>query len=462
MSELRSPSANSDAGIDPRSGYRIAPEPRTTMPPGIPYIVGNEAAERFSYYGMLAILQVFMTEGLLDAAGNVDVMSEARATEWLHNFMTACYFLPLGGALLAETLLGKYRTIFWLSLFYCLGHAALAFDETRTGLVIGLSLIAIGAGGIKPCVSANVGDQFGESNQHLLEKVFGWFYFSINFGSAIATYLIPELREKLGYHVAFGVPGILMAVAAFTFWAGRKKFVHIPPAGRRFFSEISSPQGLGAIARLVPLYLCVAFFWAQFDQTHSRWVTQAKAMNRDVFGWQVKPEQMQAVNPILVLLFIPLFTYVVYPALSRVVKLTPLRKIGIGFTITITTVALVAWLQGRIDAGDAPHVAWQAAAYVLMTAAEVMVSITFLEFSYTQAPRSMKSLVMALYLLSVAAGNFFVSQVNRYIADHPDDSGLEGAAYYWFFLSVMFAATLSFLFVAMFYTPHTYIQDEQP
>jgi POT family proton-dependent oligopeptide transporter len=447
---------------DERAGYRTAPEPIATMPPGIPYIVGNEAAERFSYYGMMSILTVFMTAGLRDSAGNLDLMSEARASEWLHNFIAACYFLPLVGALLAETLLGKYRTIFWLSLFYCMGHAALAINETRWGLAVGLTLIAIGAGGIKPCVSANVGDQFGESNQHLLEKVFGWFYFSINFGSAIATYLIPELREKYGYGVAFGVPGILMGIAAFTFWLGRRKFVHIPPNRTRFFDEMKSAEGLGAVARLVPLYLCVAFFWAQFDQTHSRWITQAELMDRNVFGWTVKAEQMQAVNPILVLGFIPLFTYVIYPVLGRLVTLTPLRKIGMGFVMTIVTVGLVAWLQVRLDAKETPHVAWQALAYVLLTAAEVMVSITFLEFSYTQAPRSMKSLIMAIYLLSVGVGNTFVSQVNRYIANHPGDSGLEGARYYWFFTFVMIAATVVFIAIAVFYRPKTYIQHEQP
>jgi POT family proton-dependent oligopeptide transporter len=185
-------------------------------------------------------------------------------------------------------------------------------------------------------------------------------------------------------------------------------------------------------------------------------------MDRNVFGWTVKAEQMQAVNPILVLGFIPLFTYVIYPVLGRLVTLTPLRKIGMGFVMTIVTVGLVAWLQVRLDAKETPHVAWQALAYVLLTAAEVMVSITFLEFSYTQAPRSMKSLIMAIYLLSVGVGNTFVSQVNRYIANHPGDSGLEGARYYWFFTFVMIAATVVFIAIAVFYRPKTYIQHEQP
>src|SRR5207248_4173113 len=95
----------------------------------------------------------------------------------------------------ADAFFGKYRIILSLSIVYCFGHLALAVDHTRLGLAIGLGLIALGAGGIKPCVSANVGDQFGASNQHLLPRVFSWFYFSINFGSAFSTILIPELLE---------------------------------------------------------------------------------------------------------------------------------------------------------------------------------------------------------------------------------------------------------------------------
>ena len=161
--------------------YLTTPISTDRMPPGVPYIVGNEAAERFSFYGMKAILVVFMTQYLMGQHGGLSVMSEEEAKYYFHVFTMAVYFFPLLGAMLADALLGKYRTVIGLSLVYCLGHLCLALDETRLGLFAGLALIALGAGGIKPCVSANVGDQFGSRNKHLLEKVFGWFYFSINF-----------------------------------------------------------------------------------------------------------------------------------------------------------------------------------------------------------------------------------------------------------------------------------------
>ena len=161
--------------------YKTAPVASPSIPSGIPYIVANEAAERFSYYGMRAILVVFMTQYLMNAAGELDLMSEHEAQGYFHLFVSAVYFMPVFGALLADGVIGKYRTILFLSLFYCVGHFALAMDDTRMGLLIGLGLIAVGAGGIKPCVSAHLGDQFGASNHHLLSRVFGWFYFSSNF-----------------------------------------------------------------------------------------------------------------------------------------------------------------------------------------------------------------------------------------------------------------------------------------
>jgi proton-dependent oligopeptide transporter, POT family len=173
--------------------YLTAPLKTEAMPPGVPYIIGSEAAERFSYYGMNSILVVFMTQYLLNSNGQPDFMSKDQADAWYHTFVSAVYFLPLLGAFLADAIIGKFWTIISLSIVYCFGHLALAVDHQRLGLAFGLLLIALGAGGINPCGSATVGDQFGKSNQHLLTRVFSWFYFAINFGSAFSTMLIPWL-----------------------------------------------------------------------------------------------------------------------------------------------------------------------------------------------------------------------------------------------------------------------------
>ncbi len=395
--------------------YLTAPVKSKGMPKGIPYIIGNEAAERYSFYGMKAILVIFMTKYLMDSNGEVAPMSEGDAKVWYHLFNSAVYFTPLLGAIIADAFLGKYKTIISLSLVYCAGHLALALDETRLGLTVGLTLIAIGAGGIKPCVSAHVGDQFGKTNGHLLSKIFAWFYFSINFGAFLSQIMTPVLLDRYGPHVAFGVPGGLMLLATFVFWLGREKFVHIPAGGMGFLKETFSKTGLKIIGRLCVIYIFVAMFWALFDQSSSAWVLQADKMDRNLLGLEWLPSQIGAINPVMIMAFIPIFTFLVYPALNRVFPLTPLRKIAIGFFVAVPSFLIPAWIETQIAGGELPNIIWQIAAYVLLTAAEVFISITALEFSYTQAPQKMKSLILGFFLMSVSIGNLFTAGVNHFI-----------------------------------------------
>jgi POT family proton-dependent oligopeptide transporter len=439
--------------------YRTAPATSKEISAGIPFIIGNEFAERFSYYGMRAILVVFMTQYLADSAGKLAPMSSNEATGYFHLFVSLTYFTPFFGALLADGFLGKYRTIILLSIVYCLGHLALAMDDTRTGLFIGQTLIALGAGGIKPCVSAHVGDQFGAGNRHWLGKVFSWFYLAINIGAFISMLMMPWLLKTYGASVAFAVPGVLMLLATVVFWLGRYRFVHIPPAGADFVREALSGEGLRILGRLAGIYLFIAMFWALFDQNGSSWVLQAQQMHRVVFNTEILPSQIQAANPLLIVILTPLFYKFLYPVLDRFLPLTYLNKIAIGLLITVLAFSWIAAIQMRIDAGFHPNICWQLPAYILLTSAEVMVSITCLEFSYTQAPRTMKSLVMSFYMGAVALGNLFTSAVN-FLIENPDGSTrLDGASYFWFFTALMLATALGFVWHSRSYQEKAYLQD---
>ncbi|MDQ2867154.1 MAG: MFS transporter [Verrucomicrobiota bacterium] len=477
-----------------KQGYLTAPPNITTMPPGVPYIVGNEAAERFSYYGMNSILTVFMTKYLLDRAGHLSVMSPANAEAWYHTFVSALYFLPIFGAVLADAVFGKFWVVFWISIVYCAGHLVLALIgssvahsiEPRYLLAIGLLLIAIGAGGIKPCVSTNVGDQFGASNRHLLSRVFNWFYFSINAGSATSTLLIPWLLvpytadpngliaklppsivsflESPRLHspdVAFGLPGIFMAIATVIFWLGRKKFVHIPPVGlRKYASEIFNKETGKILLNVLMPVPFVMMFWALWQQNFSSWIVQAESMDRHLFGIEWLSSQIQTVNPIFILIMLPLFSYWVYPLVERVVTLTPLRKIGAGLFVTAGAFFIVALIQTHIDGGARPSVIWQVWAFVVLTVGETLVSPTHLEFSYTQGPVKLKSLVMCTYLLAISLGNQFTAVVN-FVIQNPDGSvKLQGASYFMFFVWVMLGTAVLFAIVSPFYKGRTYLQDQ--
>ncbi|MGZ5006311.1 MAG: POT family MFS transporter [Methylobacter sp.] len=443
-----------------KTPYRTAPIPSSEIPAGIPFIIGNELAERFSYYGMRAILVVFMTQYLMNADGQLATMTANEAKAYFHLFVSVTYFTPFLGALLADGLLGKYRTIILLSSVYCLGHFCLALEDTRTGLLLGQSLIALGAGGIKPCVSAHVGDQFGSQNRHWLGKVFSWFYLTLNLGAFIAMLLVPWLLKTYGASVAFAVPGLLMLLATLIFWSGRHRFVHIPPAGIGFVREAVSGEGLRCLGRLSGIYLFIAMFWALFDQTGSSWVLQAQQMDKMIFGIEILPSQIQAANPLLIVLLTPLFYRFLYPILGRYLALSYLNKIAIGLFVTVLSFAWVAGIQMNIDAGFRPNIGWQLPAYLLLTSAEVMVSITCLEFSYTQAPRTMKALVMSFYMAAVALGNLFTSAVNLFIENPDGSSRLAGSGYFWFFAVLMLVTAAGFVRYSRNYREVTYLQEE--
>ncbi len=207
------------------------------LPPQTKYIIGNEACERFSFYGMRSILTLYMLSVL--------AMSESAVVTVGHLFNAGIYVLPLVGAWLADRFFGRYRMILYVSLFYCLGHGILAttdmvgsLEVRRWILFVGLFVIALGAGGIKPCVSAFVGDQAEGSDSQTMTRLYAAFYWSINLGSFFSFLVIPWVRQNWGYSWAFAIPGIFMAIATFIFWRGRRSYRHRNPSDPLFVPSL--------------------------------------------------------------------------------------------------------------------------------------------------------------------------------------------------------------------------------
>jgi len=358
--------------------------------------------------------------------------------------------------------------------------------ETRAGLYAGLALIAMGAGGIKPCVSAFVGDQFRPDQKFLLAKVYGLFYWMVNLGSATSTLLIPWLLKKYGPPVAFGVPGVLMALALVIFVAGRKRYVYVAPTGpnphsfvkvvatalaprgqrppgadwletARAVHPADAVDGARAVFRIMGVFVMVTGFWALFDQHGASWILQATQMKLDVGtveflglrlgGFRLEASQIGAINPFLVLLLVPLFQGVLYPGLVRLgVKVSPLGKMSVGMFLTVLSFVAMAVLQAIIDGGGRPHALWQIVPYLFLTAGEVMISVTGLEFAFTQAPRTMKSTIMSFWMLTTAGGNFIAAVVSQWNRFH-------GAAYFAFFAALMLFCAIGFVMMARRYRP---------
>jgi POT family proton-dependent oligopeptide transporter len=503
------------------------------LPRQIPYIIGNEGCERFSYYGMRNILVPFLISSLL-LAYLPESERGGAAKDIFHTFVIGVYFFPLLGGWISDRFFGKYNTVLWLSLVYCAGHACLAlFEDSRAGFYTGLFLIALGSGGIKPLVSAFVGDQFDHTNKSLAKVVYDAFYWIINLGSFFASLLMPIFLREYGPSVAFGIPGVLMLIATIIFWSGRKKYVHVPPAPpdpHSFLRVVRTalfthapgqgrsglvvfgigaalavaalgwlvrddfviavllalglllaagglgasmqlerargvhPQhaidGVRAVLRILIVFALVTPFWSLFDQKASTWVIQGGAMTmpHDQWwwpSWLVKaPAQMQALNPLLVMLLIPFNNLVLFPALRRMgLEITSLRRMGAGIAFSGLAWIVAGMIQLAIDGGDAVSIAWPIAPYALLTLGEVLVSATGLEFAYSQAPPSMKGTIMSFWLLSVSYGNLWVLITNAAVRNEAVTTQIAGAgltenAFLMFFFAVF--ALLTALVFALY------------
>lgn len=482
------------------SAEPAAPVRIDTMPSSVPFIVGNEAAERFNYYGIVAIMTLYMIKVL--------GMSKAEATEVSHLFKFTAYFMPLLGAWIADRLLGRYRTILCLSLLYCFGNMVMALTVgTKAGLYMGLFLIAVGTGGIKPCVSAFAGDQFGPGREHLLPKIYGMFYWSINFGSFFSFGFLPSVRENYGYRWAFAIPGFAMLLATLIFWLGTKKYVIKPPAKRtnqagvfrvfwyalthlgertaaKGFWDVARAQfsekevdGARAVLSIVLIFLPIPLFWSLFDQTNSTWVIQGDAMKTiQLFSFHLSSqsfiapllkgffvegadpgtlafvldtERMQAMNPLYVMILIPVFTAWLYPLAAKLgLTPSPLRRMSVGMLLAAASFVFCGWIQGRMDAGEPMNIAWQMVSYLLITAGEVMLSVTGLEFAFSQAPASMKSTITSFWLMTVAIGNFLVAAVTD-LNDKVVKA--KGASQFYFYAGLTFFVALIFIWLATRY-----------
>ncbi|NWZ62816.1 S15A1 protein, partial [Acrocephalus arundinaceus] len=371
------------------------------FPLSIFFIVVNEFCERFSYYGMKAVLTLYFTRFLH--------WDDNFATAIYHTFVALCYLTPILGAILADSWLGKFKTILYLSIIYAIGQAVLSVgsindltDHNRDGSpdivavnialsMIGLILIALGTGGIKPCVSAFGGDQFEDDQEKQRSYFFSLFYLSINAGSLLSTLITPILRAlECGIHtkqecypLAFGIPAILMAVALVVFVVGSKMYKKVKPQGN-IMLEVSKCVGFAIknrfrhrskefpkrehwldwasekydkrliaqtkmVLRVLFLYIPLPMFWAVFDQQGSRWTLQATAMNGD-FGFQIQPDQMQIVNPILIVIMVPVVDSVIYPLIKKCkLNFTPLRKMTVGMFLGSMAFVAAALVQVQID-----------------------------------------------------------------------------------------------------------------
>ncbi|XP_022662348.1 solute carrier family 15 member 1-like isoform X3 [Varroa destructor] len=366
-----------------------SPAKEIPYPKSVFFIISNEFCERFSYYGMRTVLVIYLSSILL--------YSEEDTKSIYHAFTMACYFTPLLGAIIADSWLGKFKTIFYISIIYAIGNAVLSIGSFNLGLetqiifsLLGLGLIAIGTGGIKPCVAAFGGDQFVRGQELYLEQFFSIFYMCINAGSVLSTAITPYLRaipcngRDSCFPLAFGVPAILMVISLVLFMLGSPFYRKTPPGdnvivklggcishaiANKFFRATDTREHwldyaddiydqkfieeVKSVCRVMVIYIPVPIFWALFDQQGSSWTLQATRMRWQVFGFRLLPDQIQLLNPLLILILAPLFGYVLYPMCKNCGLLTkPLQKMIVGGVLAAASFIVCMFLQFAVEAQD--------------------------------------------------------------------------------------------------------------
>lgn len=329
----------------------------TAHPTAFWFFFWGEFAERCSYYGMRAILTLYM----IDQLG----VSKTNAGTYMSLFMAACYFFPLAGGWVADNFLGKYWTIVLFSLPYVIGQFIVGFGDPY--VVAGaLTLLAMGSGVIKPNISTLMGltyDQQRPGQDQLRTSAFSYFYMAINIGAFLSQVSLPLLRDRYGYQVAFLFPAVLMAIALTVFALGKRFYAQesivrkvsegtaAPAEGRTVTGlpvryEVMTPAKIAEeralkleiLSRIGALFATIIVFWAIFDQSASTWIFFADTyMNCNLFGIPVPADFIQSANALFIILLVPVFV-----ALFKAYPMKATTKILIGFLLTAVSMVIMA------------------------------------------------------------------------------------------------------------------------
>ena len=433
-----------------------SPGSSTIWTPVVLSILITETAERFAYYGLRGVLVLYF--GALD-------YDEDTSIAFYAYMVSLAYASPIIGALLADVSWGRYNTILRFGILYAIGLVILtagAFWEgslywQRFMTFLGLFFVSVGTGGIKPCVSAFGADQVvanpkrpedddsecQQSDDDRVREFFASFYFCINLGAVSSFAVVPILRAHYGFGAAFLAPSICIALAIIVFVSKRKAYRHHVPnrdgegtiaktgwlclwlIRRRFSSSLPSclsqplrsplaQQDQGQVRdaaralQLLPVMATFAMFWMLYDQQGSVWTLQAARMN--LHGWQ--PEQLNLINPVEIMLLIPLFDRCVYPmAQARGWSISPLRRMGCGMVLAAVSFFVSGILESIIQSREAQgqskiSVLWQLPQISILAVGEILLSITGLEWAYSVSPKHMKAFLMGVFLLTTAVGDF--------------------------------------------------------
>lgn len=366
-------------------------------PSGLFVLFFTEMWERFSYYGMRALLVYYMTKHLL--------LSQEQSSHVYGLYCGLVYFTPFLGGILADRWLGRSRCVVAGGVIMAAGHFLMAFEPL---FYPALLLLVAGNGAFKPNISAQVGGLYPDGDPRR-DRAFSIFYVGINLGAFLAPLVCGTLGEMWGWHYGFGAAGVGMLIGLGVYVFGRSR-LPVDRFGREQAAQDgdeSSGDDRSRVLGLVAVCCIVVLFWAVYEQsgnTLALWADQDT--DRRIFGWEMPASWFQAFNPFLIFTLTPLVTSLWAWQSARCREPSSAAKIGLGLFLA-GAAFLVMVYPGLLYARDGTPVSmfWLLGNTVLLTLGELYLSPVGLSLVTKLAPRRMVSMFMGVWFMAQFAGN---------------------------------------------------------
>ncbi|HZP78975.1 MAG TPA: peptide MFS transporter [Pseudolabrys sp.] len=400
-------------------------------PRGLTFLFATEMWERFSYYGMKALLVLYMVKYLLLApnAEAVHGLPTLRAVlesvfgplgtqpfaSQIYGLYTGfVYFTPIIGGLIADRVLGQRRTVILGASLMALGHFLMAFESW---FLLALLFLILGNGAFKPNISTQVGMLYAPGDPRR-DRAFSIFYVGINLGAFLAPLVCGTLGEELGWHYGFATAGVGMTIGLCTYLYAAPLLPKdaLKPATQR--AAPLSHDDWRAIVALLLLFLPMTFFWAAYEQqgnTIALWADAFtnRALDLGIWRTEIPVTWFQAFNPFMIFAFTPFIVSLWARQARRAREPGTVTKMALGcFALSLGYVimAVAAWQAG---AGKASWL-WLFAYFVVITIGELYISPVSLSLVSKIAPARTLSMMMGVWLSTSFPGNLLAGWLGSY------------------------------------------------
>ncbi len=440
-------------------------------PGGLATLFATEMWERFSYYGIRPLLVLFMTAALADGGFGFE---RAQASAIVGIYAASVYLASLPGGWVADRWLGLQRSIWYGGIFIALGHLSIALSAVfaQSAFFLGLVLIVVGTGLLKPNISALVGDLYPEGGARR-DAGFSIFYMGINTGAFIAPLITGVLGERVGWHWGFGAAGVGMVIGVLTYrariartlgplgyapsadvqeqqrvkrWAlgllaaafavvalamagvitinpvavAERMSVTMATLGLLYFGYLFLFAGLTSdekkrMAVIFALCLFSIVFWAAFEQAPTSLNLFARDFtDRTIFGWEMPTLWLQSANSFFVITLAPVVGAVWVALAKRGIDLSSPAKFSFALALTGLGFLVMVWAADIVIAGGGAvkvSALWLTGSYLLQTIGELALSPVGLSSMTKLSPRKFVGQMMGLWFLATAMGNLIAGLV---------------------------------------------------